>query len=632
MLKYTFCSRINLAYLLTHFTSNYTSYYSQYNLGRFCRMADTQGDGGLGLFGGSSGVNSRSQTRPRKKDKAWCLLCLKSGRKSKLQLFQIGSNEAMYLCSNETCPYPLLMTEDLHGSVVTRDLSELKVTSPHETNSGRFHSTNNFPTSMPIVVPVEVQKIPIIQKEDTIPKRTPNLMKDISDDSLLQFRIWMRDKKRPIRNNSITHDEASKNEEQKEKADISVGKRPRVRSNHFEGDSETELGPKNKIESHSHKLSSKAHRHFSTPSIRKIDKTLMEASGVNVDKKFEPFKITPKNEIPKPVSPVPQEPELTAEDKIINNEDPLVEPTTEELSTMNVESQSQNSILQINNNTNDIPIENNIPNHVNGEEHTTHVPPLDLVHMNSQMLSPEQWHQPQIHPPHMAIQNGHVNNPLYHTSLIPPPLYLHSNYPMMPPQYNSLIPPPSNYHNMATSLQSPLSPIPHTPNDYVISPSDPSQFYYPDSLYADYTDQWEELDLTNMLDSIDTNQFDPVLGILTPASATDNGLYDLMDPSTMATSTGPYDCPHPPLEVPNNTPILDPPNSLPLINSSAPLNGTSGDITVELQEIVSTIDSNNTRGDEAANFNNNQESPLSSYQSPLSQGEYQNVSLVGSAT
>ena len=595
-------------------------------------MADTQGEGVWGSFEGNPGATRR----PRKRDKAWCLLCLKSGRKSKLQLFQIGSNEAMYLCSNQTCPYPLLMTEDLHGSVVTRELSELKVSSPQESNSGRFHPMNNFPTSMPIVVPVEVQKIPTIQKEDAIPKRTPNPLKDISDDSLLQFRLWMRDKKRTYRNNSFTHEETGKNGDPKERVDLSVGKRLRVRSNHLEAESETESASKNRADSHPNKLSSKTHRHFSTPSIRKIDKTLMEASGVNVDKKFEPFKITPKNEIPKPATPVPQESELIDESKIINNEDPLVEPTTQKLPNIDVESLSQNSILE-NNNTKDIPVENSITDHLNGEDPTTLV---QTSSVEPQMLSPEQWHQPQIPPPHMAMQNGHATDPIYHTPIIPPPLYLHNSYPIMPPhpQYNNLIPPPSNYHNMATSLQSPLSPISHPPNDYVISPNDPSQFYYTDNLYPDYTDQWEELDLTNMLDSINTNQFDPVLGILTPGSATDQGLYDLMDPSTMGTSTGPYDCPHPPLEVPNNTPILDPPNSLPLINSSAHIqsshNGTTEEqeeIAAELIDIVSTIDSNH-RCDGAANFNTNQESPLSSYQSPLSQGEYQSVSLVGSAT
>ena len=597
----------------------------------------------MGLFEGNTTVNSRSQSRPRKRDKAWCLLCLKSGRKSKLQLFQIGGNEAMYLCSNETCPYPLLMTEDLHGSVVSRELTELKVSSPQNSNCGRLHPMNNFPTSMPIVVPVEVQKIPTIPKEDGIPKRTSNSINDITDDSILQFRLWMRDKKRPFRSNSLTHEEASnvgKNGELRERGDLIAGKRARVRSNHFEADSETESANKNRVDSNTNKLSCRSHRHFSTPSIRKIDKTLMEASGVNVDKKFEPFKITPKDEIPKPPAPVSQVSESLVDQRIINNEDPLLEQTTQESQNINVESQTQNSILN-SNDINNIPVENNISNHLNGEDPTTLGPLPDLVQMSSipvQMLSPEQWHQPHTHPAHMAMQNGHVTDSLYHTSLIPPPHYLHDSYPMMPPhpQYNNLIPPPSNYHSMATPLQSPLSPIPHASNDYALSPNDPSQFYYPDNLYPDYNDQWDELELTNMLDSLGTNQFDPALAILAPGSGTEHGLYGLMDPSTMATSTGPYDRPHPTLQVPVDSPLLDaPPNSLPLINIQSTHNGTTREqeeVAAELKDIAYTIDTSNNRGDEAINFNNNQESPMSSYQSPLSQGEYQNVSLVGSAT
>ncbi|KAI6645818.1 hypothetical protein LOD99_13078 [Oopsacas minuta] len=583
-------------------------------------MAANQGNGGTGLLEG----NTSRHTRSRKRDKVWCLLCLNSGRKSRLQLFQIGGNEAMYLCSNETCPYPVSMSDDLHSSVVSRELTELKVSSPQKTTSG--NTMKKYPTSMPIVVPVEVQKMPTMPREDGHSKR--NSISDLTEDSILQFKLWMRGNKRSFRSNSLTQEESIniyKNGDLRER-DIFTSKRVRIKSTHLEADSETDVASRNRIVTHTNKLSSKAPRHFSTPSIRKIDKTLMEASGVNVDKKFEPFKITPKASITKPI---PEETENPSQNVLTNHEeDPLA---------------TQPETLQNNLQENNI-VDNNVSNNLSGDDGIQNG--TEIMQMNSlqmPLLSPEQWpHTPQP----MQMQNGHVDS-VYNTPLIAPPPYIPNNYHMMS-QYNQLIPPPSNYHNMPNSvppppLQTPLSPMPQPTNNYTND-----QFYYPDNLYTDYAEQWDDLELTKMLDAIDmppTDQYDPTLGILPPGTSPEANMYGMMDPNTMTSPnniTGPYDRPHPSLQMPINSPLLTSniSNSLPLTNNTnipvssqimSPGSGQeSGIVDNALKDIVYNVDTNNT--DKVTTFNNHQESPMSSYQSPLSQGEYQNLSLVGSAT
>ena len=586
-------------------------------------MAASQGDGGAGLVEGKT----RSQARPRKRDKGLCLLCMKSGRKSRLQLFQIGSNEAMYLCSNETCPYPVSMFDDLHSSVVSREITELKISSPQKTIGERPSTTTNFPTSMPLVVPVEVQKIPTMPKEDVHFKRSS--VGDITEDRLNQFKVWMQSKKQSSRSCSLTQESRNvyRNGDLKEKEYLLANKRVRIRNNYADTDFKTDTAARSRLASNSNKISSRSDKNFSTSrSIRKIDKTLMEASGVDVNKKFEPFKITPKETLPEPT------PEVTdlSQETINHEEDPLVD---------NGENVMDSQVFHT-------PLENNVHNN-----HTENTVPdnmastgpvqnnTDLMQMNSlqiPMLSPEQW-QPHTPQP-MSMQNGHhVTDPLYHSSMLPPQ-YIHNNYNMMP-QYNELLPPSANYHDMTgsvpPSLQSPLSPMPHPSNNYTNE-----QFYYPESIYTDYSEQWEDLELTKMLDAIDmppTEQYDPTLGILPPGTSQPPDIYNVMGPSAMATPVdmpGPYDRPHPSLPMPINSPLISPQISQPLSNNThnpvssqmtSPLNG------IAQMGIADSVYTSNT-GDDVASFNNNPESPMSCYQSPLSQGEYQNLSLVESAT
>ena len=590
-------------------------------------MAASQGDGGAGLIKG----NTKSQARPRKRDKGLCLLCMQSGRKSRLQLFQIGINEAMYLCSNETCPYPVSMSDDLHSSVVSREITELKVSSPKKTTGDRPNTTTNYPTSMPLVVPVEVQKIPTMPKEDVYFKRSS--VSETTEDRMNQFKVWMQSKKGPSRSSSLTQESQNvyRNGDVKEKGYFLANKRVRIRNNYTDVDSKTDTAARSRLASHSDRFLSKSDRNFSLQrSIRKIDKTLMEASGVDVDKKFEPFKITPKETLP---IPAPKVTKLQSQEITNHEEDPLVDNGEQVIDSQVLHTPIENDM---HNNNNNRHIENNV------SDNMPSTGPLqnntDLMQMNSlqiPMLSPEQW-QPHTPQP-MSMQNGHVTDPLYHSSILPPQ-YIHNNYNMMP-QYNELIPPPTgNYHDMTSSvppsLQSPLSPMPHPSNNYN------NEFYYPEGIYTDYSEQWEDIELTNMLDAIDmppTEQYDPTLGILPPGTTQPHHIYDVMGSSAMATPAdmpGPYDRPHPSLPMPINTPLISPPISQPLPNNTH--NPVSSQMTspqngIAQLGIANSVYSNNTV-DDVTSFNNNPESPVSCYHSPLSQGEYQNLSLVESAT
>eukprot|EP00800_Vazella_pourtalesii_P008295 TRINITY_DN21935_c1_g1_i1.p1 TRINITY_DN21935_c1_g1~~TRINITY_DN21935_c1_g1_i1.p1 ORF type:complete len:592 (+),score=133.77 TRINITY_DN21935_c1_g1_i1:58-1833(+) len=591
-------------------------------------MAASQGDRGARLVKG----NTRSKARPGKRDKGLCLLCMKSGRKSRLQLFQIGSNEAMYLCSNETCPYPVSMFDDLHSSVVSREITELKVTSPQKTTGERPGTTTYFPTSMPLVVPVEVQKIPTMPKEDVHFKR--NSVGDITEDPMNQFKVWMQSKKLSSRSSSLTQESQNvyKNGDLTEKEYSLANKRVRTRNSCADADSKTDTTAQSRLVSHSNRIPSRSDRSFSTHrSIRKIDKTLMEASGVDVDKKFEPFRITPKETLPKPT---PEVTDLQSQEITNHEEDPLVDNGEKAIDSQVFHTPIGNNIHDNNHTENNVP--ESMPSTAPIQNNT------DLIQMNSlqvPMLSPEQW-QPHTPQP-MSMQNGHVTDPLYHSSMLQPQ-YIHNNYNMMS-QYDELLPHTANYHDMTSSvppsLQSPLSPMPHPSNNYTNE-----QFYYPEGIYTDYSEQWEDLELTKMLDAIDmppTEQYDPTLGILPPGTSQPPDLYDVMGPSAMATPVdmpGAYDRPHPSLPIPINSPLISPPiSSQPLSNNThhpvssqitSPLNGLP---QMGITDSVYSVDTNNTAND-VTSFNNNPESPMSCYQSPLSQGEYQNLSLVESAT
>ena len=613
-------------------------------------MASSHGDGGIGSNGGTTDDRVHTRTRKREKARERCLLCVKAGRKSRLQLFQIGPNEAMYLCTEEKCPYPVSMTDDIHGSVVTRELSELKISSPPRGSSEKSKPLKSFPTSMPIVVPVESQKIPTIPREDMIPKRTSSLVPEPLEEQLLQFRLWMREKKH-LRNNSLPHEEG------REKGDGFATKRARVRSRQPEFVTDSEFNQV-KLISHTNKLPGQKTRITSTSSIRKIDKTLMQASGVDFNKKFEPFTITPQEKLSKESASRSPEPESSSENKDTDAntqiataqlEDPIASNTQTE-TTQEGTTQSNENLIE--------PSHDTVLATQTTDEPPSSVPlhpaagilPVDSLQMP---LGPqEQWQHPSTQPGNsVPLHNGDISNSLYSTNLIPPPQYM-DGYHMMPshPHYNNLIPPPTSYPAIPPSLQSPLSPIPQdAQNAY------PSQFYYSDNVYQ-YADQWDDnqaqLELTKMLDSLDmppSEQYDPTLGILSTGSPTGADMYDLMDPTISPNLTGPYERPHPVMQVGMN-PLTSPLNDSIPVNANTPDMPSSqvvtqiSDVSQEkaltdidaLKELPASITNGHMADSTGINgvgtFNNTEESPMSSYHSPQSEGEYQSMSLVGSAS
>lgn len=471
--------------------------------------------------------------RPRKKEKAWwCLLCLKSGRKSRLQLFQIGFNEAIYLCPEKKCPYPM---DDINSVIVSRDLQEL-YHSMHPTSSQRHSSgnhtekervINSLPTSMPRVIPTETPKMPTLSKEnttnirlDSISSLTENLLSEKRNQSSYSRRysnsyddvFTNGNYSQHSRNGSLMNGHSKDNES------IYLSKRFDKHSRlknvlpgeiDFE-DTERRLHPYSSNKRFIGNNKDKNRQNISFP-IRKIDKTLMKVSGIELNKKFEPFTITKPGE---------KEAEKTRSESKSNENDDGNE-TKEE--TMKISTSiNPNSIMNVDNTNEPEPITNG---------HQPNIEGIQILNTQSDQQAlpeasqPYDMQQQTIKCPLEPISNelfaNHTQQRSDFLSSNDNNYHVDANYSMAWPQqdnnpyYNQQFMSPSHFDQFNTMMQPIMGPyqtdvIPPPHNFIPQQDFQPDPFYYPTSggpLFNNYDNNWHDIELDNFIDSLNNPNF-----------------------------------------------------------------------------------------------------------------------------